>query len=165
MSEQNGSIPGTYFGRPDHPWGSHRYGCDIDITYYQKSDPSLWLKLESLLGGDEVQQYARPICRHTLYGIDVHHCTQLPKQLDLQRTAMMIIYVSEHPDIRVIGVDGLIGRSLIKIFNKMVRENILTVEQRKKIPLAYEYLDTRSGWFHNHHNHFHISMKRKLYSD
>ena len=39
MSECDGSIPGTSFGAPAHPVGSHTDGLDIDTAYFQTGTP------------------------------------------------------------------------------------------------------------------------------
>jgi len=157
MSEQNGAIPGTSHGQPAHPGGSHRNGADIDVAYYQMTEPSLWLRFEKQFD-DRQGHIARPVCQHTRFGLEVYRCTEYPRNLDVSRTALFVIYLSEHPNLRVIGVDGKIGRELDNVFDHMVKSGQMYKEKRKKIPLAYEAFETGRSWYRHHHNHVHISM-------
>jgi hypothetical protein len=157
MSEKNGAIPGTSQGKPSHPFGSHQSGKDIDIAYYQLNNNG-WLKIENHIAVRK-GNLIRSICKTTLFGIEVNHCTEFPRLLDPWRTALLIAHISEHLFIRVIGVDGQIGIVLEKTLDKLVEDGKITPELRARIPLAYELKNQNDAWFRNHYNHLHVSMK------
>jgi hypothetical protein len=144
MSEADGSIPGTSIGNPGHPPGSHENGNDIDIAYYQLYAPDNVL---------------RPVGVHC-YGpfMDAFHLLGSPYALDVWRTALFIAYLSEHPRLRVIGVDGQIGAVLEDAFDALVELGWIDSDLRDSIPLIYEEVDTGMGWFYFHHHHMHVSM-------
>lgn len=158
MSEKEGYIPGMSQGVGGHPRGSHQDGNDIDIAYYQRNNLYAWLALESKFD-DRKGHLIRSVCQHTLFGMEVYRCTQTPVLVDLRRTALLLIYLSEHPNLRVVGVDGRVGIALERIFDDMIEAGWLTKQEREKIPLAYEMKDRGAAWFKHHHNHIHISMQ------
>jgi len=144
MSEADGSIPGTSTGSPGHPAGTHENGNDMDIAYYQLYAPD---------------NYPRSIGDHSYgYMTDEYHCVSEPYMLDPWRTALFISYLSEHPHIRVIGVDGQVGLVLEEVLDKLVTLGWIDAEHRAGIPLDYEVTDTGRGWYLFHHHHIHVSM-------
>jgi hypothetical protein len=144
MSEADGSIPGTSIGYPAHPPGSHQYGYDVDTAYYQVYAP------DNLL---------RAVGMHYEGYSDAFHLTEPPFGLDVWRTALFAAYLSEHPHMRVIGVDGKIGPILEDALDELVQMGWLDSSLRDSIPLAYEEEDTGLGWFYFHHHHMHLSMR------
>jgi len=145
MSEENGDIPGTSIGEPGHPEGTHRYGHDMDIGYYQQNTPDNRL---------------RPICVHTIGGADQYHCTEAPVYLDVWRTALVLGLMHASPQLRVIGVDGQAGlavaSALVELCDAGWLDNDACVPRLRK--LAYEPTDEGRGWYRFHHHHFHISL-------
>jgi len=105
MSEADGSIPGTSIGYPGHPPGSHEDGRDIDMAYYQ------------VYAADNL---VRVVGTHYEGYFDAYHLTGSPQLLDVWRTALCIAYLSEHPRVRVIGVDGKLGPILDDAFDALV---------------------------------------------
>jgi hypothetical protein len=157
MSEIDGAIPGTSVGAPGHPAETHTDGKDIDVAYYRVE-----LSPSPLGGGDEASEIEanRPgsVCRHIIFGIDVNHCTQPPHLLDPWRTALFIKYVSQHPNTRVIGVDGQVGDVLIAAFDDLIEAGWHDPDDGTEIPLAFEVVDEGWGWYLHHHHHIHISI-------
>jgi hypothetical protein len=144
MSEADGAMPGTSIGAPAHPPGTHENGNDIDIAYYQ------------LYATDNLP---RPVGVHYLGETDVYHCVEEPYALDRWRTALFVSYLSEHPHVRVIGVDGQVGLVLEEALDELVELGWIDPEHRAGIPLAYEVTDEGLGWFQFHHDHLHVSMR------
>jgi hypothetical protein len=142
MSEADGSIPGTSIGYPGHPPGTHEYGLDIDTAYFQ------------VYSGDNL---LRQVGYHYEGYDDAFHLTEPPYALDAWRTALFIAYLSEHPRLRVVGVDGKVGPILEDAFDHLALEGWITWDLRDSIPLAYEEEDTGLGWFLHHHHHLHAS--------
>jgi hypothetical protein len=147
MSEADGAIPGTSIGDPDHLPGTHENGNDIDIAYYQ------------LYAADNL---LRPVGVHYLGYTDAYRCVEEPYALDRWRTALFISYLSEHPHVRVIGVDGQVGLVLEEALDELVLLGWIEPEHRAGIPLAYEVTDQGWGWFLRHHHHMHVSMRPVL---
>lgn len=143
MSEAIGAVPGTSFGFLRHPPGSHENGRDIDTAYYQI------YALDNLL---------RPIGMHYQGVIDAYHLVAVPYALDVWRTALYIAYLSEHPRIRVIGVDGKAGPRLETALDDLVSLGWVSQQLRDSVPLAYESECTGLGWYLYHHTHLHTSM-------
>jgi hypothetical protein len=143
MSEAGGAIPGTSFGVLRHPLGTHENGSDIDTAYYQP------YATDNLL---------RPVGVHYNGFFEANRLVEQPYALDVWRTALYIAYLSEHPHVRVIGVDGKIGPILEDAFDELVELGWIDSDLRDSIPLAYEVEDTGLGWYFNHHHHLHISM-------
>lgn len=157
MSEIDGAIPGTSVGAPGHPAETHTDGKDIDVAYYRvelaSSSPQI--------GGEAAEiEVNRPgsVCRHIIFGIDVNHCTQPPHLLDPWRTALFIRYISQHPNIRVVGVDGQVGGVLIAAFDQLYQAGWLDPGYEEQIPLAFEVINEGWGWYLHHHHHVHISL-------
>ncbi len=143
MSEADGSTPGASFGFLRHPPGTHENGRDIDVAYYQ------------LYAADN---RLRPVGVHYDGYFEAYHLVEPPYALDLWRTALLIAYLSEHPRVRVIGVDGQIGPILEDALDTLVGLGWLDAGLRESIPLAYEVENTGLGWYYTHHHHMHISM-------
>ena len=157
MSESDGAIPGTSVGNPDHPAGTHEDGRDIDIAYFQQ--PSNFTGGISGQPQPEIDDNSlRIVCKHTLFGVDVGHCTAPAHLLDPWRTALFIAHLSENPNLRVVGVDGRIGPVLEETLDRLTAVGWIDQELRKRIPLAYEEFDTGLGWYRFHHHHMHISL-------
>jgi hypothetical protein len=143
MSEADGSIPGTSIGSPGHPPGTHMYGNDMDIAYYQLYTPD---------------NNARIVGEHYDGYFEAHHLTDEPFALDPYRTALFISYLAEHHHVRVIGVDGQVGLVLEEALDELVALGYIDAEHRASIPLAYEVTNQGYGWFYFHHHHMHVSM-------
>ena len=144
MSEADGSIPGTSIGNPGHPPGTHEYGTDIDVAYYQ------------LYANDNL---LRSVCStFEGYYLEAFHCVDPPHGLDPWRTALFISSVSEHPLLRIIYVDWLVGPILDDTLDEMVSLGWIDAEHRAAIPLVYyvEGDEEQEYLFHNHH--MHVSM-------
>jgi hypothetical protein len=146
MSEVNGSIPGTRDGAPAHPAGTHTNGNDIDVAYYQLDTPD---------------NRIRPICDSRTGGAEQYRCTAAPATLDAWRTAFFVGILTEHPKLRVIGVDGKAGPLLTSTVQQLagagwLSANAPTLIQQK---LAFETSDQGLGWYYFHHNHMHISFR------
>lgn len=142
MSEQNGDVPGTSIGRPGH-WAGHEDGRDIDMAYFQV---------------DTADNQARPVCDHYAGGEDASHCTSDPYLLDPWRTALFIGVLSQHPDIRVIGVDGRVGPLVESALSTLCRDG-WTDACGQDAMIFEETPDTELGWFLFHHHHFHVSFE------
>ncbi len=157
MSEADGSIPGTSIGSPGHPSGTHENGLDIDIAYFQVEPQNVSMKIDGSMVDIEAN-LLRPMCIHSLFGMEAYRCTEPPLLLDPWRTALFIAYLSEHPRLRVIGVDGQIGPLIDEALDQLVQAGYITSDLRDQIPLVYEVTDEGMGWFHHHHHHLHVSM-------
>jgi hypothetical protein len=143
MSEADGSIPGTSIGEPGHPPGTHEDGKDIDIAYYQL------YAVDNLL---------RPVGRHYDGYIEANHLVEPPYALDIWRTALYIAYLSEHPRVRVIGVDGQVGLVLDEALDELVSTGWIDQDLRDRIILVYEVTDEGLGFYYYHHHHMHLSI-------
>ena len=143
MSEADGATPATSFGFLRHPPGTHDGGRDIDTAYYQ------------LYAADNL---LRPVGVHYDGYFEADHLVEPPYALDVWRTALFIAYLSEHPRVRVIGVDGQVGLALEDALDILVELGWIDSDLRESIPLAYEVEDTGLGWYYYHHGHMHISM-------
>jgi len=150
MSEADGSAPGTNVGQPRHPPGSHEQGNDIDTGYYQLFSP------DNLM---------RPVGDSYIGTEDQFHLIGEPYALDVWRTALFIAYLSEHPGLRVVGVDGRIGLVLEDAYTQLVALGWIDSNWYFSIPLAYEVTNQGYGWFLHHHHHMHISMISRLFAD
>jgi hypothetical protein len=144
MSEVDGAIPGASVGSPDHPEGTHTNGLDIDTAYYQLYAP------DNLL---------RAICDSWEGETLAWHCVGEPYALDRWRTALFFAYLSEHPRLRVIGVDGKAGPVLNETLDELASSGWIAASLRARIPLSYEVTDDGLGWYLFHFGHLHISMK------
>jgi len=143
MSEADGSIPGSLYGSPGHPVGSHTDGLDIDVSYYQLYTPD---------------NRPRIMCDHYEGYYDVNHCTSQPYLLDPWRTTLFTTYLAEHPLLRVMGVDGRVGPVLVDSLDWFMDNGWVFPEFHA--PLLYEETDQGWGFFQFHHHHMHISMNR-----
>lgn len=143
MSQADGATPGTDIGSLRHPPGTHTLGLDIDMAYYQTYCPDNLMRPvgETYIGNE-----------HQL------HLVTDPVTLDRWRTALFVAYLSEHPHLRVIGVDGRIGPVLEETLDELVTLGWIDSELRFGIPLAYEVEDGGLGWYLFHFGHMHVSM-------
>lgn len=146
MSEADGSIPGTRERDPGHPSGSHLYGKDMDIAYYQL---------------DTIDNQLRPICEHRdARGNDHQRCVSPPDNLDVMRTAVFLAMLHGSDSLRIIGVDGKVGPLIEDAWERLCEEGWLDEDNpvcHGDGRLAYETRDTGRGWYRFHHHHFHIS--------
>jgi len=144
MSEADGSIPGTSLGTPFHPPGTHEYGADIDIAYYQ------------LYSNDNL---LRAVCSSFEgYLLDAYHCVDPPHGLDPWRTALFISNLTEHPLLRVVYVDWMVGPILDDALDDMVSLGWIDAEHRANIPLGYYAEGDEEQEYLFHHHHMHVSM-------
>jgi|GEM_PF-4885105 len=142
MSQADGATPGTDVGQLRHPPGTHAGGLDIDTGYYQIYTPDNLLRaIGDQYEGNENQW----------------HLVSEPYLLDVWRTALFIAYLSEHPRLRVIGVDAQAGLILDEALDELVTLDWIDAGLRNSINLAYEFEDGGQGWFLFHHHHMHIS--------
>lgn len=144
MSEADGSIPGTSIGRPGHPPYTHEYGRDIDVAYYQlySTDNHLRTVCSSFEG----------------YYLDAFHCVDPPHGLDPWRTALFISYLSDHPLLRIVYVDWLVGPILDEALDEMVSLGWIDADHRAQIPLVYYVEGDEEREYLFHHHHMHVSM-------
>ncbi len=145
MSEASGAIPGTREGRPGHPAGTHVNGSDMDIAYYQTTSADNRL---------------RAICEHRRGGVDQYHCTGPATLLDPWRTALFFGHLHVNPNLRIIGVDGVVGETIISSLAQLCEDGWVTggaCTARPKI--TYETTDGGAGWYRFHHHHFHMSVR------
>ena len=145
MSEADGDTPGTDVGTLFHPEGSHEDGKDIDTAYFQLYAPD---------------NYARPVGVHfdPVTYMDQYHLLEPPYALDKWRTALFVAYLSEHPRIRLIAVDGQIGPVLEDAIDELVELGWLAADARATMPLGYEVEDQGYLLYLFHHHHMHLSM-------
>jgi hypothetical protein len=145
MSDRNGATPGTAFGMPHHPLGSHEDGLDIDVGYYQRGTPD---------------NRIRAICPHELDGADHRHCVAPPRTLDAERTALFIGALFESPRVRIVGIDGAAAPPVRTAITRLCRSQRITPAACARIRLGYETADTGRFWYLGHHNHMHVSLRR-----
>ena len=150
MSEEDGSTPGTHVGSLRHPPKTHEHGNDIDAAYYQLFSP------DNLL---------RPVGDSYIGNENQYHLIDEPYALDVWRTALFIAYLSEHPDLRVVGVDGQIGLVLEPALDQLVTLGWIDESLNDVIPLAYEVVDQGHGWYLFHHHHMHISRINMVFAN
>lgn len=144
MSEADGSTPGTNYGPGlRHPSGTHEDGLDIDLGYYQ------------LYAADNL---FRPVCLHFDEYTDALHCVGEPYALDPWRNALFVAYLSEHPRLRVVGVDAKIAPVLNNALDSLVGLGWIDAALRDSVALAYEEVGTGQYWELTHHHHMHASM-------
>ena len=117
-------LRGTLLARFGIP-GTHVNGKDIDTAYYQ-------LNTADNLG--------RPVGDHHVGCLDVNHLVSCPYALDVWRTALYIAYISEHPRVRAIGVDGQIGLALEDALDDLVDMGWIDADLRESIPLVFNAL-------------------------
>jgi hypothetical protein len=148
MSEADGAIPGTSIGQLAHPPGSHVNGHDIDLAYYQRGTADNRL---------------RPICAHHLSGQDAYRCVADPHLLDEWRSALFLGALLEHPDLRVVGIDGRAGPILGSALTALCDDGWVTPTAcaRASTRLAWETTNTGLGWYHFHHHHMHVSITKQ----
>ncbi len=106
----------------------------------------------------------RPVGAHYVGQAEAHHLVAPPYALDRWRTALFIAYLSEHPQLRVIGVDGQVGLLLEDALDALVASGWIDSDLRDSIPLAYEVTDVGQGWYHFHHHRMHLAMLPVQYS-
>jgi hypothetical protein len=130
MSQADGDTPGRVDGQLRHPEGTHVYGNDIDVAYYQTGDDNL----------------GRSVCQN-----DGYFCTAEPNILDARRTAFFISRLLDSKRVRVIGVDTMIRTMILDAADELEDEGILQTGARFTID---RFLGYGSGWpFHQHHLH------------
>jgi len=150
MSMSNGGIPATN-GQLRHPKGTHTYGRDIDIAYYQTGQPNNNL---------------RSVCPHTSGGKEAYHCTGAPNILDVPRTTLFLAKIMESSRVRVIGVDGKIGPLVTSYAKTLHSKGMITSAAYSNFSkrLAYETTNKGMGWYYFHHHHLHLSTNTSSYS-
>jgi len=131
MGERDGSTPGNMVGQLRHPEGTHVYGNDIDIAYYQT-------------GADN---QGRAVCDN-----DGYNCTAPPNILDAERTAYFLIRLMDSSHVRVIGVDAQIDTAVRAAAAQLQLQGLVTSSEIQRFDW---YLASGDGWpFHHHHLHF-----------
>jgi len=150
MSMSNGGTPASG-GQLRHPKGTHDYGRDVDLAYYQTGQPN---------------NYLRPVCPHSSGGKEAYHCTGKPNILDVPRTTLFIAKMLESSRVRVIGVDGQIGPLLKAQVAQLKSKGMITTAAASAFSskVAYETTNTKMGWYYFHHHHMHLSTYTKSYS-
>jgi hypothetical protein len=144
MSMQGGKTPAEANGQLRHPKGTHDYGRDLDIAYYQVGQPN---------------NHLRAICNHKTNAVDQYHCVSAPTILDVPRTTLFIARLMESSRIRVIGVDGKAGPLFVTEAAKLYKAGKISATSYNKFSshLAFEVTNTNKGWFKFHHHHLHVS--------
>jgi hypothetical protein len=146
MSEHDGSTPGMVWGAPRHPRNTHVGGVAIDIAYYQRDTPD---------------NEPRAVCPHTdARGKERWRCVAAPTHLDAWRTALFIGAFLEEPQIRVIGMDGLVGPPVLEAFDELCATGWIdrAACARRRL-IQFETRNRGRGWFFGHHNHLHAAWK------
>lgn len=146
MSEADGAIPGTSIGEQGHPDGTHVDGNDMDIAYFQVGTPNNQL---------------RPVCEHSVNGLEQYHCVQQPHLLDIWRTSLFIGALMSSSRVRVIGVDGKVGELVLETLDWLCGNGWFaqSICDNATSRLAFEVTNTNMGWFLHHHHHLHVSLK------
>ena len=98
----------------------------------------------------------RAVCPHTMGSTEMYRCTAPPDTLDARRTALFIACLAEHPQLRVVGVDPLIGPELESALDQLVSEGVISSTLRGTIPLVY---GASGGWGYNHHTHMFVGFR------
>jgi len=131
MSERDGSTPGNLVNSLRHPEGTHVYGNDIDIAYYQ-------------VNGDNA---GRAVCDN-----DGWFCTSDPHLLDAERSAYFMARLMRSEHVRVVGVDPLIAAQLEDAADTLRADDLL---DSTDVSNLRQYMAYGDGWpFHHHHLHF-----------
>ena len=132
MGQYDGDTPGRDVNQLRHPEGTHVYGNDIDIAFYQTGDDNL----------------GRPVCPSH----DNYFCTGPATLLDAERTAYFLVKLMESPYMRVIGVDPKVAEAVFDAADDLQGEGLISFAERNKLS---QYLAYGDGWpFHHHHLHF-----------
>ena len=128
----------------------------MDIAYYQNT----------LTG--QPNNFLRPICDHTINGVEQYHCVSEPYMLDLWRSALFIGALFSSPRTRVIGVDGKAGAMISQALQVLCADGWVPAAGclPQNQSLACEVEDDNGGlcwkengslWFYHHHHHMHLS--------
>ena len=138
ISQQNGLTPQDAHGIR-HPWGSHRYGFDMDVAYYQVGTKDNDL---------------REVCPNKN-----DRCIGPPNTLDAVKSAFLIAKLLESGQVRVLGVDGKIGPVLKQEIQKFYKDEMITKEVLNLFNsrVHWETRNTGRSWFFSHHHHLHVS--------
>ena len=150
-SDAYGATPKFDNGKYRHPPGSHAYGIDIDIAYYQTG---------------QKDNDPREVCPHKdSGGVDQNHCTAAPDTLDARRSALLLGKFAETGRLRAMGVDGKIGPLLRTELAKLHSEQLITTRAHEllKLRMTWETTNTGKGWFLSHHHHVHVSTSYLTY--
>ena len=140
MSESDGGTPRTPGGQLMFPAGTYENGLDVSVAYYQTGTPDNSL---------------RAVCPHDDgTGGDAFQCTGPPTDLDAHRTAFFIACLAEHPQFRLVGVDGAIGPILESTLDDLVRNGFVTAAVRAGIVLV----SGSPGFEQFHHTHMYVSF-------
>ena len=150
MSERDGAIPGESTGNPGHPPRTHVDGFDIDVSYYQIDTPD---------------NRTRAVCEHHDEGRETYHCTAPPDKLDVYRTALFLGALFEHPNLRIVGCDGMLGKMLEGAIDELCETGWIHPRGCANRKLAYEQTDRGRGWYLFHHHHLHISFSQPDYKE
>ena len=131
MSQYDGDTPGRMVGQLRHPEGTHVYGNDIDIAYYQTGDDNL----------------GRAVCPQH----DNYFCTGAASLLDAERTTYFMVKLLESSNVRVIGVDPVIADAIFDAASDLKEQGLISSADRSRLRSRLAYGD---GWpFHHHHLH------------
>ncbi|MCO4762021.1 MAG: hypothetical protein KC502_10990 [Myxococcales bacterium] len=151
MSEPDGGTPKAPSGKLRHPSGTHTYGRDLDIAYYQTGTSN---------------NYLRPVCPSTINGKNANHCVGAPTILDAERSALFIMSLLTSSRVRVIGVDGKIGPVLQKAIATLQSKKLISKSAVKRFAskVAWEEVNEKLGWYYFHHHHLHLSTYTTPYS-
>ena len=134
MSERDGSTPGTAYGDPRHPEGTHIQGNDMDLAYFQTTPDN----------------HARPVCAN-----DGYFCNTDVNTMDAEVNAYFFAKLYESNRLRVIGVDTKLADDLVLAADALLAEGAINATQRAKFDDRLAYGE---GWPFHHH-HFHLSLK------
>ena len=131
MGQADGDTPGRMDSSLRHPEGTHVYGNDLDIAYYQT-------------GADNL---GRAVCEN-----DGYNCTGPATLMDAERTAYFIGLLTRSPNLRVIGVDTEVAEDVYEAADDLYDAGLLTSTDVSRIDSYMAY--STDGWpFHHHHMH------------
>jgi hypothetical protein len=147
MCQRDGITPGYDIGKPRHPKSTHDQGGNADIAYYTTL---------AARGAIEYNE-ARIVCDAAEGSNDGSYCDAGAAQthvVDLPRQVYFMAKLYDHPRVRVIGADQVIGPLLEKEAERQYQAGMITRAERSGFDGKLAYGD---GWPFHHH-HIHVSM-------
>ena len=140
MCDKEGITPGFDVGSPRHPESTHDQGGNIDIAYYQTDG----------------NNSAESVCGPNNTANDGYFCTNINNHImDVPRTTFFMVVLSNHPRIRVIGVDTLLAPLIQQQAQTFKNQGVITQTEYNNL---IKHMAYGEGWPFHHH-HMHVSMK------
>jgi hypothetical protein len=133
VADRNAKTPANR-----HPGGSHDGGINADISYFQL---------------EYADNLMREVCPHA-----DNHCTGDPRYLDPYKTAVFIAGMHRNENLRLVGVDGRIGKPLINATKDLCRRGVIKGNACRGLKLVYEETNQGNGWYRFHHHHMHVRL-------